>query len=83
MTDFSPNRPHRWPALSERAFEVYHVGDAKADIRKGRTFRSCRPRGTTTGPTKNLIALVGVTMMRFIGPRVLSSYYKKVYDGLG
>ena len=32
--------------------------------------------------SKNLTALLGVTMMRFIGPRSLSSYYKKVYDGL-
>lgn len=32
--------------------------------------------------SKNLTALIGVTMMRFIGPRFLSSYYKKVYDGL-
>jgi hypothetical protein len=32
--------------------------------------------------SKNLTALIGVTMMRFIGPRFLSSYYKRVYDGL-
>ncbi len=32
--------------------------------------------------SKNLTGLVGVTMMRFIGPRFLSSYYEKVYDGL-
>ncbi len=31
---------------------------------------------------KNLRGLIAVTMMRFIGPRFLSSYYKKVYDGL-
>jgi hypothetical protein len=30
----------------------------------------------------NPIALMGVTMMRFIGPRFLPSYYKKVYDVL-
>jgi hypothetical protein len=35
MIDFSPNRPHRWPALSEKAFEVYHVGNTEADIREG------------------------------------------------
>jgi hypothetical protein len=35
MIDFSPNRPHRWPASSEKAFEVYHVGDTEADIREG------------------------------------------------
>ena len=32
--------------------------------------------------SKNLSGLIGVTTMRFIGPRFLSSYYKKVYDGL-
>jgi len=32
--------------------------------------------------SKNLTGLAGVTMMRLIGPRFLSSYYKKVYDGL-
>jgi hypothetical protein len=32
--------------------------------------------------SKDLTGLVGVTMMRLIGPRFLSSYYKKVYDGL-
>jgi len=124
MTDFSPNRPHRWPALSEKAFEVYHVGDTEADIREGQdfpklwstwhydwstpgtvtltvvdsdaivvgSFMSLTATPTADGgssvhamweqTSKNLTALVGVTMMRFIGPRVLSSYYKKVYDGL-
>jgi hypothetical protein len=32
--------------------------------------------------SKNLKGLLAVTMMRFIGPRFLSSYYKKVYDAL-
>jgi hypothetical protein len=32
--------------------------------------------------SKNLTGLTAVTMMRLIGPRFLSSYYKKVYDGL-
>ena len=32
--------------------------------------------------SKNLTALIGVTTMRFIGPRLLSSYLRKVYDGL-
>lgn len=35
MTDFSPARPHRWPASSVEAFEVYHLGDTEADIREG------------------------------------------------
>ena len=30
--------------------------------------------------SKNLTGLVAVTVMRFIGPRSLKSYYKKVYD---
>ncbi len=38
MTDFSPNRPHRWPASSVEAFEVYRVGDTDADIREGQDF---------------------------------------------
>ncbi|WP_319457687.1 MULTISPECIES: hypothetical protein [unclassified Mycobacterium] len=124
MTDFSPNRPHRWPASSEKAFEVYHLGETEADIREGQDFPKLwatwhydwSTPGTVTltvvdsdaiaagsvmsltaTPTagggssvhgvweqtsKNLIALIGVTTMRFIGPRALSTYYKKVYDGL-
>jgi hypothetical protein len=38
MTDFSPNRPHIWPASSEKAFEVYHLGETTADIREGQDF---------------------------------------------
>ena len=38
MIDFSPNRPHRWPASSVKAFEVYHVGEIEADIREGQDF---------------------------------------------
>jgi hypothetical protein len=30
--------------------------------------------------SKNFTGLVAVTAMRFIGPRSLASYYKKVYD---
>jgi hypothetical protein len=124
MTDFSPNRPHRWPASSVKAFEVYHVGETEADIREGQDFPKLwakwhydwsTPNSVTltvlesdalqpgsfmtmtATPTadggssvhvvweqtsKNLTALVGVATMRFIGPRFLSSYFKKVYDGL-
>ena len=124
MTDFSPNRPQRWPASSVKAFDVYHLGDTEADIREGQDFPKLwatwhydwsAPSSVTltitesdalqTGglmtltatataeggssvhgvweqASKNLTGLVGVTMMRFIGPRFLSSYYKKVYDGL-
>jgi hypothetical protein len=125
MTDFSPNRPHRWPASSAKAFEVYHLGDTDADIREGQDFPKLwatwhydwstpgsvtltvvdsdglapggfmrltatpTPQGGSTvhaeweQTSKNLTGLIGVTAMRFIGPRFLSSYYKKVYDGLG
>jgi len=38
MTDFSPNRVHRWPASSAKAFEVYHLGETAADIREGQDF---------------------------------------------
>jgi hypothetical protein len=124
MTDFSPNRPHRWPASSVKAFEVYHVGDTEADIREGQDFPklwatwhydwstpgsvtltitesdamqaggfmtlTATPtaeggssvHGVWEQTSKNLTGLVGVTMMRLIGPRFLSSYYKKVYDRL-
>jgi hypothetical protein len=124
MTDFSPNRPHRWPASSQEAFQVHHLGETEADIREGQDFpklwagwhydwstpgtvtltitesAALQPGGymsLTATPTadggssvhviwdqtsKNLTGLIAVTMMRFIGPRLLRSYYKKVYDGL-
>jgi hypothetical protein len=124
MTDFSPNRANRWPASSEKAFEVYHLGDTEADIREGQDFpklwatwhydwstpgavtltvtesdalqsgsyltltATSRPEGGSAvhgdwqQTSKNLTALIGVTTMRFIGPRFLSSYFKKVYDRL-
>ncbi len=124
MTDFSPNRPHRWPASSVKAFEVYHVGETEADIREGQDFPKLWAKwhydwstpgsvtltvtesdameagsfmtlaatptaeggssvhGVWEQTSKNLIGHIGVTTMRFIGPRFLSSYYKKVYDGL-
>jgi hypothetical protein len=124
MTDFSPERPHRWPASSVEAFEVYHVGDTEADIREGQDFPKLWARwhydwsqpnsvtlsvvegdamapggfmSLTATPTdeggsavhgvweqtsKNLYGLIGVTAMRLIGPRFMSSYYKRVYDGL-
>ncbi|MCT7656849.1 hypothetical protein [Mycobacterium deserti] len=124
MTDFSPDRPHRWPASSVEAFEVYHLGETEADIREGQDMPKLWARwhydwstpGTVTltitestalraggfmrltaTPTpqggssvhaiwdqtsKNLTGLIAVTVMRFIGPRTLGSYYKKVYDGL-
>jgi hypothetical protein len=124
MTDFSPNRPDRWPASSVKAFEVYHLGNTDADIREGQDFPklwatwhydwslpgsvtltvtgsnalkpgsfmtlTATPRaeggsavhGEWEQTSKNLTALIGVALMRVIGPRFLSSYYKKVYDAL-
>jgi hypothetical protein len=124
MTDFSPNRPNRWPASSVKAFEVYHLGNTDADIREGQDFPklwatwhydwslpgsvtltvtdsnalkpgsfmtlTATPRaeggsavhGEWEQTSKNLTALIGVALMRVIGPRFLSSYYKKVYDAL-
>lgn len=124
MTDFSPNRPHRWQASSVTAFEVYHLGETVADIREGQDFPKLWATwhydwpvpGTVTltvvesdalaagsnmtltataadgggssvhgvweQTSKNVIALAGITLMRFLGPRFLSDYYKKVYDGL-
>ncbi len=123
MTDFSPNRPYRWPVSSVKPFEVYHVGDTEADIREGQDFPklwatwhydwstpgsvkltitesdamqaggfmtlTATPtaeggssvHGVWEQTSKDLTGLVGVTMMRLIGPRFLSSYYKNVYDG--
>lgn len=124
MTDFTPNRPHRWPASSVKAFKVYRVGETDADIREGQDFPKLwadwhydwsTPNSVTLTVTggdslqagsflsmtatpnadggssvhaiweqtsKNVTALIGVTTMRFIGPRVLSSYFKRVYDSL-
>jgi hypothetical protein len=124
MTDFSPNRPHRWPASSVNAFEVYHLGETDAEIREGQDFPKLwarwrydwsspnsvtltvvdsaalepggfmsltatpRPGGGSSvhgqwaQTSKNLKGLASVVTMRFVGPRFLSSYYKKVCDGL-
>jgi hypothetical protein len=35
LTDFSPNRPERWPQLSAKWYEVYTVGATEADVREG------------------------------------------------
>jgi hypothetical protein len=122
MTDFSANRPHRWPASSKAAFEVYHIGKTDAEIREGQDFPKLwarwrydwsepgsvtltiaeaealqpggfmsmtatpRPQGGSAvhavwdQSSKNPRGLAAVAMMRLIGRRFLSSYYKKVYD---
>lgn len=122
MTDFSPDRPHRWPASSTAAFKVYRVGQSDAEIREGQDFPKLWARwrydwsipGTVTltvmegdalnpggfmsvtatpradggsavhaiwdQSSKNTYGLIAMAAMRVIGPRFLSSYYKKVYD---
>ena len=35
LTDFSPQRPERWPGLWSGAYEVYSVGETWADVREG------------------------------------------------
>jgi hypothetical protein len=124
MTDFSPARPHRWPASSVTAFKVYRVGETDADIREGQDFpklwadwhydwsepnsvtltvvdgRAMQPgsymkltattradggsavHGIWDQTSKNLFGLLGIATMRVIGPKFMSSYYKRVYDGL-
>ena len=123
MIDFSPNRPHRWPASSVPAFEVYRIGDTDADIREGQNFPKLWARwhydwsepnsvvltivesddletggymaltaahrdggsavhGVWQQTSKSARGLLAVTLMRFVGRRSLSAYYKKVYDDL-
>ena len=123
MTDFSPARPQRWPAMSAESFEVYHVGETEADIREGQDFPkiwakwhydwsapgsvtltvvegdamqagsymslTATPRdggsavhGVWEQTLKNFVGFIGVGAMRFIGPKFMSSYYKKVFDDL-
>src|SRR5918993_611752 len=35
LTDFSPERPQRWPGISPEYYQVYSVGDTSADVREG------------------------------------------------
>jgi hypothetical protein len=49
MTDFSPNRPRRWPASSAKAIEVYHLGETEADNREGQDFPKLWATWPTTG----------------------------------
>ena len=57
MTDFSPNRPHRWPASSEVAFEVYHLGETDAEIREGQDFPKRWARWRYDWSTPNSVTL--------------------------
>ncbi|MGK2320164.1 hypothetical protein [Gordonia rhizosphera] len=38
LTDFSSNRPKRWPALSAKLYRVHRVGDTDADVQEGQDF---------------------------------------------
>ena len=35
LTDFSPQRPERWPGLDPKLYEVYSVTDTSAEVREG------------------------------------------------
>jgi len=124
LTDFSPNRPTRWPALSERWYEVYDVGASSADVREGQekptlwareTYDWSTPgtvtwtvtdssdlapgsfveltataspdggsdvHGTWERSAKTLKARAILLLMSVVGRRVLSNYFRKVYDDL-
>src|SRR3954451_12190400 len=79
MTDFSPNRPHRWPASSVEAFEVYHLGETDADIREGQDFPKLwatwhydwsTPGSVTLTVTESDAMTPGGYMTLTAGPRV-------------
>lgn len=124
LTNFSADRPKRWPSLSERWYEVYDVGVAEADVREGqdrptmwarekydwstpgtvtwtvtdssdlapgsfvRLTAAASPdggsdvHGTWERGAKTLKARAILTMMSLVGRKVLSSYFRKVYDDL-
>ena len=78
LTDFSPARPQRWPALAERWYEVYAVGDTSADVRDGGSnVHGTWQRGATTLKGRAVLALMSV-----VGRRVLSDYFRKAFDQL-
>jgi len=124
LTDFSPARPKRWPALSERWYEVYDVGATSADVREGQDKPTLWARekydwstpGTVTwtvvdsgdlapGSFVTLTATAApdggsdihgtwergatsvkaraiLVLMSVAGRKVLSNYFRKVFDGL-
>ncbi|CCF61060.1 hypothetical protein [Nocardia cyriacigeorgica] len=124
LTDFSPRRPDRWPALSAKTYAVYSVGETSAEVREGQDFppidatwhydwsepgtvtmtvvRSddlavgsyhtviVRP-GADGGSTVHGIwdntsisasAWFGVLVMRAMGRRFFTTYYRRVFDQL-
>jgi hypothetical protein len=124
LTDFSPERPKRWPALSERWYEVYDVGATSADVREGQdrpalwareTYDWSTPgrvtwtvtdssdlapgsfvtlavnespgggsdvHGTWERSAKTVKGRLVLMLMAVAGRRVLSNYFRKVYNGL-
>lgn len=124
LTDFSPDRPKRWPALSERWYEVYDVGVSSADVREGQDRPVLWARetydwstagtvtwtvtdssdlapgsfvtltaiassdggsdvhGTWERSAKSMKARVILMVMSVAGRKVLSNYFRKVYDDL-
>ncbi|WP_280303428.1 hypothetical protein [Nocardia neocaledoniensis] len=124
LTDFSANRPNRWPALSARSYEVYSVGDTEAVVLEGQDFpkiyatwhydwsvpgtvrmtvtespylaagsfhvvtATAAPDGGSDvhgiwdNTARNLAARVSLLLMRVMGRRFFTVYYRKVFDGL-
>ncbi|WP_280471688.1 SRPBCC family protein [Nocardia cyriacigeorgica] len=124
LTDFSPQRPDRWPALSAKSYEVYTVGETSADVREGQDLPPISATwhydwsepGTVTmtvtggddlaigsyhtvivrpaadgGSTVHGIwdntaisnsARFGVLVMRLMGRRFFTTYYRRVFDQL-
>ena len=122
LTDFSPDRPRRWPALSPRWYEVYELGEFTADVREGQDKPTLWARerydwstpgtvtwtviessdlapgsfvsltataasdggsnvhGTWERSARTLKARAILVMMSLDGRKVLSNYFRKVYD---
>lgn len=124
LTDFSPERPKRWPALSDRWYEVYDVGASTADVREGQDKPTLWARekydwstpgavtwtvtessdlapgsfvtlaaadsldggsnvhGTWERGATTLKGRTVLVLMRVAGRKILSNYFRKVYDDL-
>ena len=124
LTDFSSDRPKRWPALSPKWYEVYELGTSTADVREGQDKPPLWAReqydwstpgtvtwtvtdsgdlapgsfvtltatassdggsdvhGTWERGAKTAKARLILVVMRVVGRRVLSNYFRKVYDDL-
>jgi hypothetical protein len=124
LTDFTPERPKRWPALSERWYEVYDVGTTTADVREGQDKPTLWARerydwtapgsvtwtvaessdlepgsfvtlataasadggtdvhGTWERSSRTVKGRVILVLMAVVGRKVLSGYFRKVFDEL-